>query len=302
MTKLLWDQVGERKYETGVDQGVLYIATNGIYGPGSGYAWNGLTAVTEAPSGAEATALYADNMKYLNLVSAEEFGGTIEAYMWPDAFAQCDGTATPSAGVSVGQQTRKTFGLSYRTRVGNDVSGADLGYKIHLVWGALAAPSEKAYSSINDTPEAVTFSWEFTTTPQVLTTQVNGVTLKPTAIMVIDSTKVAAAALTSLEQALYGTAGADARLPLPDEVISMFAGSQTSATPTQPAFTPAGGVATIPTITGVTYKRGDTNATIPAGSFTVPIVGTPFVIYAVPNPGYFFPPTVDDDWSFTRTS
>lgn len=302
MVKLLWDQVGERKYETGVDQGVLYIPTNGVYGPGSGVAWNGLTAVTEAPSGAEATALYADNMKYLNLVSAEEFGGTIEAYMFPDAFAQCDGTATPSAGVSVGQQTRKTFGLCYRTRVGNDVSGADLGYKLHLVWGALASPSEKAYTSINDTPEAITFSWEFTTTPVVLTTQVGGITLKPAAIMVIDSTKVTAASLLSLEQALYGTAGADGRLPTPDEVIAMFAGSQTSATPTAPTFVAAGGTATIPTITGVTYKRGDTNVVLPAGAFVVPVIGTPFVIYAVPNPGYFFPPTVDDDWAFTRTS
>lgn len=302
MVKLLWDQTGERRYETGVDQGVLYIPTNGVYGAGSGTAWNGLTTVTESPSGAEANAIYADNMKYLNLISAEEFGGTIEAYTYPDAFAQCDGSLVSSGNVVLGQQTRKTFGLSYRTRVGNDVSGQDYGYKLHMVYGAVAAPSEKAYATVNDSPEALTFSWEFSTTPVQVTTQIGGVTPRPTAILTIDSTKVVAANLTALENALYGTAGTEARLPLPDEVIGMFAGSITNATPTQPTFVAAGGTATIPTITGVQYRRADTNAVLAAGAFVVPVIGTPFSIYAVPIAGYAFPAGVDDDWSFTRTS
>lgn len=293
MAVLTWDGTGERLYETGVDRGVLYIPTNGVYD--TGYAWNGLTAVTESPSGAEATPLYADNIKYLNLVSAEEFGATIEAYTYPDAFALVDGTARPSAGVSVGQQTRKTFGFSYRTRVGNDVDGADYGYKLHLVYGALAAPSEKAFATINDSPEAITFSWEVTTTPVPVTG------LKPTAIITIDSTKVSAANLQALEDALYGTAGTNARLPLPDEVLAIFAGGQTPVTPTQPGFTAATGVITIPTVTGVTYRRADTNAVV-TGTVTIPVAGETLVIRATPASGaYKFAPGSDDDWSFTRT-
>lgn len=294
MAVLTWDGTGERLYETGVDRGVLYIPTNGVYD--TGYAWNGLTAVTESPSGAEATALYADNIKYLNLVSAEEFGATIEAYTYPDAFALVDGTARPSAGVSIGQQTRKTFGFSYRTRLGNDVSGADFAYKLHLVYGALAAPSEKAFATINDSPEAITFSWEVTTTPVPVTG------LKPTAIITIDSSKVSAANLQALEDALYGTAGTNARLPLPDEVIAIFAGGQTDVTPTEPGFTASTGVITIPTVTGVTYRRADTNAVV-SGSVTIPTVGQSLVIRATPASGaYKFAPNVDDDWSFTRTA
>jgi hypothetical protein len=300
MTKLVWDQTGERQYETGVDHGVLYVPASGVYGPGSGSAWNGLTTVTESPSGAEATPLYADNIKYLNLQSAEEFGGTIEAFTFPDSFLQCDGSLAASAGVNLGQQSRKPFGLCYRTRVGNDVDGSDAGYKLHLIWGALAAPSEKAYATINDTPEAITFSWEITTTPVAVTTQIGGVTPKPTALMTIDSTKVTKANLDALEQALYGTAGADARLPLPDEVIAMFAGSVTSATPTQPTFVSP--TITIPTVTGVVYHRGDTNAVVPAGALTVPgASGASLVVYAVPAVGYVFPAGVDDDWMFTRS-
>ena len=215
MAVLTWDQVGERFYETGVDHGVLYIPTAGVYD--SGVAWNGLISVTESPSGAEPSPQYADNIKYLNLLSTEEFGGTIEAYTFPDEFAQCDGTAFPKVGLAVGQQTRKTFGLSYRTKIGNDTDGQDLGYKLHLVYGALAAPSEKAYSTINDSPEAVTFSWEFTTTP----VEVTG--LKPTALLTIDSTKVASADLTALEALLYGTQLEEPSLPLPDAVIALFA-------------------------------------------------------------------------------
>src|SRR5690606_35515536 len=163
MARVTWDQVGERLYETGVDHGVLYLRNEtGDYD--TGVAWNGLVSVTESPTGAESNPQYADNIKYLNLVSAEEFGATIEAFTYPEEFAQCDGTAAPAAGVYVGQQPRRTFGLSYRTQVGNDIDGTDHGYKLHLIYGALAAPSEKAYNTINDSPEAITFSWELTTT------------------------------------------------------------------------------------------------------------------------------------------
>lgn len=217
MAPLTWDQVGDRFYETGVDHGVLYLPdAAGVYN--KGYAWNGLTTVTESPSGAESNPQYADNIKYLNLVSAEEFGATIEAFTYPDEFAECDGTALPSPGVAVGQQGRKMFGLSYRTKVGNDVDGVDAGYKLHLVWGCQAAPSEKAYATINDSPEAITFSWEITTTPVPVTD------LKPTAQITIDSTKVDAADLTALEQLLYGNGATEAALPTPDAVIALFAG------------------------------------------------------------------------------
>lgn len=219
MAVLQWDQTGERFYETGVDRGVLYIPDNtGAYV--NGYAWNGLVSVTEAPSGAEATPQYADNMKYLNLVSAEEFGGTIEAFTYPAEFGQCDGTASPKVGVFVGQQQRKTFGLSYRTRIGNDVDLDSHGYKLHLVYGALAAPSEKAYTTVNDTPEAITFSWEFTTTAVADTT--SGSVLRPTALITIDSTLVAPADLTALETLLYGDVSEDPALPLPEAVFALF--------------------------------------------------------------------------------
>lgn len=293
MTRVLWDQVGERLYETGVDQGVLYIPTNGVYN--IGYAWNGLSAVTESPSGAESTPVYADNTKYLNLQSVEEFGGTIEAYTYPVEFAQCDGTSIQNVGVSVGQQSRKPFGLSYRTRLGNDASGTDYGYKLHLVYGALAAPSEKAYTTINDSPEALAFSWEFTTTPVAVTG------LKPTSVLTVNSTLVTPANLTALEDALYGTAGSDPRLPLPDEVIAMFAGAQTEVVPTAPTAT-AAGVITIPTVTGVTYKRADTNATV-TGTVTISTLNARLVIYAVPANGtYKFAANVDTDWSFQKTT
>lgn len=224
MSKLVWDASGKRLYETGVSQGVLYpMDVNGTYT--LGVAWNGLTAVTESPSGAEASPLYADNIKYLNLISAEEFGATIEAYTYPDEFAACDGSAELTPGVSVGQQARKTFGLCYKTLLGNDVEGADYGYKLHLVYGALAAPSEKAYATVNDSPEAITLSWEVTTTP------VSVAGLKPTACLTIDSTKVDAAKLAALEDILYGKNATTepvapatiARLPLPDEVKTIMA-------------------------------------------------------------------------------
>jgi len=292
MAILTWDNVGERLYETGVNKGVLYLATGGVYD--TGYAWNGLTAVTESPSGAEATAQYADNIKYLSLISAEEFSATIEAFTYPKEFAQCDGTATPQVGVSLGQQSRRSFGLSFQTRLGNDVLAADYGYKIHLVYGATAAPTEKAYATINDSPEAITFSWECSTLPVSVTG------LKPTAILTIDSSKVLAANLTTLENALYGTAGTSPRLPLPDEVIAMFAGAQTAVTATAPTGTTAG-VITIPTVTGVTYRRADTNVVV-TGTVTIPTIGQSLVIRATPATGaYVLAPNTDDDWAFTKT-
>lgn len=215
MSRLTWDNSGERFYETGVKQGVLYpIQTGGVYS--KGVAWNGLTAVTESPSGAEATALYADDIKYLNLLSNEEFGATIEAYTYPDEFADCDGSAALATGVMIGQQKRKTFGLCYRTTLGNDVDGNDYGYKLHLIYGCLAAPSEKAYATINDSPEAITFSWEVTTTP----VSVNG--FKPTSCITIDSTKANETKLAELEDILYGKDEAEARLPLPDEIATLM--------------------------------------------------------------------------------
>ena len=214
MSKLVWDQTGEREYETGVKNGVLYTqGESGTYP--KGVAWNGLISVTESPSGAEATALYADDIKYLSLMSNEEFGATIEAYMSPEEFDQCDGTASLATGVSIGQQKRKTFGMAYKTTIGNDVDGNDYGYKIHLIYGALAAPSEKAYSTINDSPEAMTLSWEVSTTP------VNVDGFKPTATVVIDSTKVDKKKLTALEDILFGSESKEARLPLPDEIVSI---------------------------------------------------------------------------------
>jgi hypothetical protein len=294
MAVLQWDQVGQRYYETGVDHGVLYIPNAGVYD--NGYAWNGLTAVTESPSGAESTALYADNIKYLNLLSIEEFGGTIEAYTYPDQFGQCDGTAAPQAGITVAQQARKTFGLSYRTRLGNDSLATEYGYKVHLVYGALAAPSEKAFNTINDSPEAIAFSWTFTTTPVLVTG------LKPAAMLTVDSSKVVAANLTALTDALYGTAGTSPRLPLPDEVVTMFAGAQTVVTPLAPTFVPATGVITIPSVTGVQYRRADTNAVVTGTTTIAGGAGSSLVIRATPTTGaYTFAPNADDDWSFVRS-
>lgn len=222
MAKIVWDKSGERFYETGVDHGVLYpLSTEGQYD--KGVPWNGLTAVTESPSGAEATALYADNIKYLSLLSTEEFGATIEAYTYPDEFALCDGSASLEKGVTIGQQDRKIFGLSYRTWVGNDVDGQEHGYKIHLIYGAQASPSEKGYATVNDSPEAITFSWEITTTP------VNVTGFKPTASITIDSRTADPEALAKLEEVLYGkdeAEPAEPRLPLPDEVKTLMTPSE----------------------------------------------------------------------------
>lgn len=214
MSKLIWDKTGERLYETGIEKGVLYPLKNGTYS--KGVVWNGLTSVSESPSGGEPTALYADNIKYLNIISAEEFGATIEAYMYPDEFAECDGSASIADGVTIGQQKRVPFGLSYVTKIGNDEEGTDHGYKIHLIYGATAKPSEKGYETINDSPDAATLSWEISTTP----VDVPG--FKPTASVVIDSTKTDAVKLKELEDILYGTADAEPGLPLPEELVDLF--------------------------------------------------------------------------------
>lgn len=223
MSKLVWDLIGERFYETGTKYGVLYPQVSGEYP--KGVAWNGLSGVTESPSGAEATAIWADDIKYLNLRSAEEFGGTITAYQSPEEFDACDGSATVADGVSIGQQARQAFGLCYRTVIGNDTDGEEHGYKLHLIYNATVTPSERAYATINDSPEAIELSWTFDTVP------INVTGHKPTALITIDSTKVDATKLASLEEILYGkdptteggTDGTDPRLPLPDEIIALFA-------------------------------------------------------------------------------
>lgn len=294
MTRLLWDQVGERVYETGVDHGVLYLRDPaGVYD--RGYAWNGLVSVTESPSGAEASAQYADNIKYLNMLSAEEFGGTIEAFTYPEEFAECDGIGSPVAGMLIGQQGRKTFGLSYRTLVGNDVDGNDHGYKLHLVYGALAAPSEKAYSTVNDSPEAATFSWEISTTPTEVGT-LGGTAYKPTASLVLDSTELDATAMAELEDILYGTAGVDPRLPLPAEVYALFSGTITEVVPAAPTYVDATDTLTIPTVTGVVYYiNGEPQAAGPQ------VITEDTVVTARPAAGYKFPDVTDDDWFFDYT-
>lgn len=220
MSKLVWDETGEHFYETGVQKGVLYPkATDGSYP--AGYAWNGLTGVTESPSGAEATDLYANDTKYLSLRSVEEFGGTIEAYTYPDEFAECDGSVEVVPGIHIHQQTRKSFGLSYRTTLGNDTDREDYGYKLHLVYGATASPSEKEYATINDSPEAITMSWEFDTIPVAVTGH------KSTSCLTIDSTKVDDGVMATIEDILYGTNTTEARLPLPDEIIALLSGTTT---------------------------------------------------------------------------
>ena len=218
MAKIVWDESGKRTYETGVRKGVLYLQdAQGAYT--KGVAWNGLTAVTESPSGAEPTALYADDIKYLELFSAEEFGATIEAYTYPAEFEKCDGSASLGTGVTIGQQDRATFGLCYRTVLGNDVKGSEFGYKLHLIYGAKAKPSEKGYQTINDSPEAITFSWEISTTP------VNVAGFKPTACVTIDSTKIAPDKLTQIETLLYGDVSSEPKLPLPDEIAEIVTGA-----------------------------------------------------------------------------
>jgi len=294
MTTLAWDQTGEHFYQTGVDRGVLYLATDGVYD--SGVAWNGLTTVTDAPTGAEATAFYADNIKYLSLMSIEEWKGTIEAFTYPDEFCECDGSAQPETGVYVGQQPRRAFGFSWRTRLGNDTEGEELGYKIHMVWGAKASPSEKAYATISDSPEPLNFSWEAWTIPVGFDPDGDYADLKPTSYLCIDSTKVASADLAELEDFLYGTVSVDPALPTPDEVLAVFAGALTVATPATPTYDSGTDIVTIPGTTGVQYYIpgvGD----VPAGAYG-PIAADTYV-KARPKATYKFPDPVINAWLFT---
>lgn len=294
MTKIKWDQNGERRYETGVSHGVLYpVANDGTYP--EGFGWNGLTAVTESPSGAESNKQYANNRVYLNLVSAEEFGGTIEAFTWPDEFGQCDGTAEPVPGVYIGQQNRRGFGLAWQTLVGNDTEGTDYGYKIKLVYGGLAAPTEKANATVNESPEATAFSWELTTTPVDVpgVHPITGKPFRPTSILTIDSTKFLPAKLKELEDILYGTESTDARLPLPEEVFEILEGAvATEVEPQKPTYNATTKVITIPTQVGVDYfidgvkKIG-----------TVTITADTLVV-ARAAAGYKFPLVNDPDWLY----
>lgn len=225
MAKLEWDKVGEHFYETGVDHAVLYLRdTSGKYT--KGYAWSGVTSISESPSGAEASAQYADNQKYLTLISAEEFGMTIEAFTYPTEFDECNGEVEAAEGVRIGQQKRSTFGLSYRTKVGNDVDGQDKHYKLHLVYGCTAAPSERAYATVNESPEAMTFSWEISTNPENVTGQ------KPTSLITIDSREADPEKLKQLETMLYGGEAEEAKLPSPDEVVALFGAKAASLEPT----------------------------------------------------------------------
>lgn len=290
MTVLEWDAVGERLFETGVDKGVLYVRdANGDYP--EGVAWNGLTTVTESPTGAESNKQYADNIVYLNLISVEEFGATIEAFTYPPEFEACDGTKLVN-GVAIGQQGRDVFGLAYRTRVGDDIDGTDAGYKLHLVYGALAAPSEKAYATINDSPEAITFSWEVTTTPVSVTGE------KPTALLTIDSTKVDSGDLAALEDILFGTVGDDARLPLPDEVLAIFAAGVTNVdlgTPAnQPTYVSGTHVVTLPAVTGVVWRINGVVKT--AGAQPALTVGQTAEVTAHAASGYNL--QGNDNWTF----
>ena len=307
MAVLTWDTVGSRYYETGVDRGVLYIPdAGGNYT--NGVAWNGLISVTEQPSGAEANPMYADNIKYLNLYSVEQFGATIEAYTYPDEWNQFDGLIVMPThpGVYVGQQARKFFGLSYRTKLGNDTTGDDYGYKLHLIYNAVASPTERAYASLNETPEPIAFSWEITTTA-VATSTVGSTTFRPVSLITIDSTKANATALATLQSTLWGSAGGNPQLPSPDSVIASMATSPTATkvVPAMPTgFAPAGGNITIPsTPAGVVYKNAATGATLAAGATTIGTGAGTFGIYAVPaSNAYYFDPVAATYWSFTRTS
>lgn len=290
MARLAWDQIGEREYETGVDHGVLYLPDRtGVYR--DGVAWNGLTTVTESPSGAESNKQYADNIIYLNLVSVEEFGGTIEAFTYPEEFGICDGTAMPQGGVVVGQQSRRPFGFAYRTLIGNDVDATDAGYKLHLVYNATAAPSEKAYATVNDQPEALAFSWEFSTIPVAVRD------LKPTSLIVIDSTRADRAALRNLEDQLYGTDVISPNLPSPDEVIALFAAGDRGLAdrPVPPTFRgfPDNRI-TIPTVRGVDYRIND--EVVAAGDV---VITEDTLVVATLQPGFDWPAgVIDTDWLF----
>jgi hypothetical protein len=286
-----WDGPGQRKFEAGVDHGVLYPLNVETALYDFGVAWNGLTAVNEKPGGAAANPQFADNIKYLNLLSAETFAGTIQAFTYPDEFGACDGTATPTAGVSVGQQARQTFGLCYRSKIGNDVS-TDLGFKLHLVYGCLASPSEKDYSTINDSPNAVALSWDFNSSP------ITAAGLEPLSLLIIDSTKVDSGALSSLMDLLYGTVSTDPSLPPPDTIIALFEATITSVTLSPPTFNGAHTI-TIPSQTGVTYR---VDGVVHAAGSQLLTTGQSKVVTASPNTGYKFNTPYVDRWMFTFVS
>lgn len=287
MSVVVWDDTGNRLFESGIDHCVLYPLNPDTALYDTGVAWNGITAVNEKPAGAGANPQYADNIKYLNLLSAETFGGTIEAFTYPDAFGACDGTSSPYSGVAIGQQPRQTFGLCYRSGIGNDVT-SDAGSKLHLVYGALASPSEKDYTTINDSPAAVAFSWDFDCTP------VNVTDLQPTCLIVIDTSKVDSDALTSLTNYLYGTSGTEPSLPFPDDVIALFSGSVTAVTLDVPTI--SADVITIPTQTGVTYYVDGVEHA--GGTLAAMTSGQSHVISATANAGYIFNLPVVTEWLF----
>jgi hypothetical protein len=297
VTALKWDQSGDRLYETGVSKGVLYpVQSDGSYS--LGVAWNGLTTVTETPAGAGSNKQYADDIAYLNLLSAETFGGTIEAFTYPDEFGQCDGSAEPTPGVLFGQQGRKTFGLCFRTKVGNDVDGTDHGYKLHLWYGCLAAPSQKAYASVNDQPSAINFNWTVDTTPVPVGT-VDGVDYKPLSLIVVDSTKVDSAALAALETQLYGDdSGTQANLPTPAEVVGLFSGSVTvvnmNVSANKPTYDSGTHVVTLPAVTGVQWKVNGVNKS--AGAQPALTTGQTADVKATPQTGYEV--TGDTEYTF----
>jgi hypothetical protein len=290
MSVLEWDKTGEKVFENGVEKGVFYTVNGaGVYD--NGVVWNGLVSVTESPSGAEVNKQYADNRVYASLRSAEEFGATVEAFTYPkEAIQALDGAASPTPGVAVGQQGRTTFGMSYVTKVGNDLN-PDAGEKIHLIYGATANPSEKAYSTVNDSPEAATFSWELTTYPVEVGT-VNAVTYKPTSTITVDTRLEDPAAVATLKDFLYGTEGDDPSLPSPAAVIAMFTSATLTATPTEPAYDNATNTLTIPTITGVTYYIDDEPQAAGPQVLTQNVI-----VEARPNVGYKFPGNVDTDWA-----
>ena len=291
MTTVVWDDTGNKKFESGVDHGVLYPLNPSTSLYDTGFAWNGLTTVKEQPGGAAANPQYADNIKYMNLLSAETFAGTIEAFTYPEEFGACDGTNAPFDGLTVGQQARQTFGLSYRSKIGNDVS-SDLGFKIHLVYGALAAPSEKDYTTINASPAAVTFSWAFDCTP------VNVSGLDPTCLIVVDSTKVDSGALSDLEDLLYGTSGTAPSLPSPDAVVALFSGSVTAITLTAPTFDGAHTI-TIPSQTGSTYY---VDGVLHTAGTQILTTGQKKVVSARAAVGYVYNKPVVQEWLYTFVS
>lgn len=291
MAVLEWDGTGQKLYEAGVDHAVLYIP-DGVGAYVNGYAWNGITAINEAPTGGESNKQYADNQVYLDLYSREEFAGSIEAYTYPDAWAACDGSDEVETGMFIGQQERQSFGLAFRTLIGNDVEKLEHGYKLTLVYGATASPSDKNHTTLNDSPEATALSWDFTTIPVAVTGK------KPTSVIIIDSTKVDSADLAELEDFLYGTVGSDPSLPTPDAVRAIFAAALTEATPTEPAFNSGTETITIPTVTGVVYKNAVTGAILAAGDL---VITEDTFVHAIPATGYKFPPLVDTDWSYDYT-